>query len=121
MRAEVPNARFWEWVNGGWVKLTIRPDQGLQRYTFQRTDEGWSAEWEAWEHDGAGVHARYMTEGVDCDGRSEYHADSYCPLGQLAAVESYHDWDEVGPRHAVPAWERGVVGQRDYTAEVAGY
>jgi hypothetical protein len=111
-----PTARFWDWQDAGWVKLSIRPGRTLRRCTGGPHEEGYSYTAEAWEHDGDGVHYRRTTWGVDCDGRHESHAEAYCPLADLAAVSSLDGADPYRPD-----WQHGESHQRDHTAEAAGY
>ncbi len=108
------NARFWLWINDGWVKLTLRPGQTLAWASTRSTDEGWASEYECFEHDGAGVLSVCGTDGVDCDGRLETHREFYCPLECLKA----HVADDGT---FIPSWDRKPAYQRDHSAEMAGY
>jgi hypothetical protein len=110
------NARFWEYMNDGWVKLTLRPEQTLRHAQGGRDEEGWRVRAEAWEYDGTSVVGVYSTDGADCDGRFQTE-ESYlawvCELMGRPAEEAI-----PVPR---PVWRRCVVRQRDFTAEAAGY
>jgi hypothetical protein len=112
------NARFWVYVNG-WVRLTLRPGQHLAHVRGGPTDEGWRREVNEWTHDGEGVQWESFTEGRDCDGRHEAWWESYCPLDDLHSRSNESD-DNDAP-WCLPAWGGDRSGQRDYTAEAAGY
>ena len=43
-----PNARFWQWINGGPVKITLRPGQTITHYVGGSTDEGYERTWHKW-------------------------------------------------------------------------
>lgn len=113
------NARFWVYERGGWVKLTLRPGQSLEIYTGGPCDEGSHFESVRWVHEGSRVVCEYQTWGSDCDGRREYHSVRACKLGELKGMD--HTDPESGERLALPTWERAEEGQRDYSAEEAGY
>ena len=118
-------ARFWQWINGGWVKLSIAPGCGLHHATGGRTDEGWSSECSAWWVDAEQpdtVWSSHDSDGVDCDGRLSRSATFCCRVDQLDA----NDLDHLDPAErdgvpGVPAWERAHASQRDYAAEAMGY
>lgn len=121
MLIHVPNARFWIWWNGDWVKITLNPDQELEFYQKWPTDEGWSSEWAKYEYDEQemAIISESGTDGVDCDGRSSTHWKGSCGLLALSALPE--ETDQYGWCPARPAWEAGSRSQRDYTAEAAGY
>lgn len=109
------NARFWVCWRDGWVKLTLRPNQTLELHSGGPTDEGYSCTSEVYTHEGDCVRVEYSTWGRDCDGRHEWNCECVCPLDSLQA-------DVVeGSAIRLPVWERERSGQRDYTAEAAGY
>lgn len=107
------NARFWTYVHGDLVKLTLRPGQTLEHSEGGPTEEGYHWLWIEWtlHHD----HVTRFTreDSRDCDGRvtDEEHAE--CALDQLSA----HEFE--GTRF--PQWERSHERHRDYNAEAAGY
>lgn len=113
------NARFWVWVNGGWVKLTLRPNHDFQWATGGVADEGYSFTAEQWTHVGDGVEWESHTWGRDCDGRHESNCDVFCALDKLASVAITEPREGDPP--ALPNWVRLRSGQRDYTAEACGY
>jgi hypothetical protein len=117
------NARFWIWINGDWVKLTIKPGQRLEHYTSEAHEEGWSSEGNTWTHEGTHVVSTVDTDGSDCDGRMSWGCTVHCGMDYLAA---HREENEV--RNGVsewrpprPEWERGEEFRRDYQAEAAGY
>jgi hypothetical protein len=127
------NARFWMWLNGSPVKLTLKPRQSLCWEHRQSTDEGWSAVACSWFHyvgDGTSdrlpeqsVCRHEYRDGVDCDGRMSSHVETECPLYRLDThitarpYQEYHD----GKLIRYPEWDWLKVSQRDYEAEKAGY
>jgi hypothetical protein len=123
------NARFWVYINGGPVKLTLKPGQALSWSRGGRTEEGWSRESESWEWDGEdwpGVlrHA-WLSEGRDCDGYLSHDGEDICRRAGLRSgdfpcldyCENPAAWDGV----RWPAWEKVRSWQRDEYAELAGY
>jgi hypothetical protein len=114
MRQQPPNARFWEWINGGRVKITLRPQQTLEWQRCEPADEGWHSLRQRWTHDGDGVENEYISESLDCDGRFDSGGESRCPLADLATVEA-------GDGFMVPDWQKADAWQRDHAAEAAGY
>jgi hypothetical protein len=108
------NARFWVWYGGDWVKLTLRPGDRREVTGGVSTDEGYSCMSEVYEHLGDRVRSELSQWGRDCDGRYEYSSDAECPITELRAREG-HDGTPI------PEWRQVFAGQRDYTAEMAGY
>lgn len=116
------NARFWEYVNGDVVKITLKPGQTLHWRQAHQTDEGWSSEEHTWSYvaDPLVPHVlnEYVNDGRDCDGRLTRFTDSECLLDLLqAGNESY----AIDPPVRYPAWQKVGSSQRDYAAEAAGY
>ncbi len=107
------NARFWVYYNGGFVKLTLTPNQSVSLQSGGATDEGFSCSAETWTHCGDYVEWSLAQWGRDCDGRHEWGADYEC---DIMALSSYGD--NVVP---LPDWKKEGSGQRDYTAESMGY
>jgi hypothetical protein len=117
----VPNARFWVWWNGDWVKLTLEPGGVCEFGMSHATDEGWAAEYQKYEYDDEAmvVRSTMVDDGVDCDGRLTREAEYTCSLHLLLSMSS--DMDEYGWRPDRPEWQKGHACQRDYEAEKAGY
>lgn len=114
---KIQNARFWEYINGDWVKLTLRPGQVKNWRCSGATEEGWSAETYQWYYDGpsATIFCKYMSDGVDCDGRlKRFWTGSFDITGRK--------WlDHADPTILSPDWHECSASQRDYVAELMGY
>ena len=127
-----PNARFWNYWNGTFVKLTVRPGVPLTLHRHSQDEEGWSSEAETFRHEGDRVLCLWGTDGRDCDGRLQRSGSSACSLDQLRShpiTESWH-LDELRPWHTDergrwilrPLWcPNSSPCQRDQYAEAAGY
>jgi hypothetical protein len=116
------NARFWVWHLGGWVKLTLRPDQQLETCHGDTHEEGYSCESVRWTHEADHVRQEWSTWGRDCDGRHESNGKSVCPLAQLKARDlEAESEDAANTGIFVPDWKHGEMTHRDHTAEAAGY
>lgn len=120
-------ARFWVWLNDGWVKLTLRhPCQSLSWRKSYKTDEGFSYEAGTWTHDGDQVTHEWANGGRDCDGRVDYSGALFCCLADLDAEPAYQDGTTspyYNGRHIHrPCWnDDGDTRVRDEFAEAAGY
>lgn len=114
MDAANRNARFWAYVNGSNVKLTLSPGRSLAWYQSYPHDEGWSSVYERWTHEGDRITREIATDGRDCDGRFSTFTAGHCPIDKLAEIE------EISGEN-YPAWQRDESSQRDYTAESMGY
>lgn len=122
------NARFWVYINGGPVKLTLKPGQRLEWSEAHTTDEGWSSESHTWEYEDNFVIEHIEHDGCDCDGRLTRVSSWLCNVELLTSGQQpfWTDelsaserelWDEV----VYPLWERVSSSQRDYAAEAMGY
>lgn len=116
MTISTRNARFWAYINGSFVKLTLKPNQELTWGHSEPTEEGFHAEGHEWEYDGCNVYESIYTDGRDCDGR--------------LSSEGHYRWDMISIRPcfdqtrddpSTPVWDRISASQRDYFAEAAGY
>lgn len=110
------NARFWDYVNDSWVKITLRPGQQLHHSYGGPTEEGYRWGTTSWEHEGDRVVEIDDIQSRDCDGRMDTHGEYACPLEELNGRPS-----EFSPVGRVPNWKRVSSRQRDYSAEAAGY
>lgn len=115
------NARFWVFVNGGPVKLTLKPGQSLSRSKWQRHEEGYSTEQETWTHDTDCVRREWSFGGCDCDGSLERYGKDFCWLSDLLVLEPYSADDPNYQGVRWPDWQEEDRGQRDLYAEMAGY
>jgi len=127
-------ARFWEHVNGGWVKLTLRAGDTIAHREGGAHDEGYSVTFTSYEYDGKTVTREAHTDARDCDGRMSYSTVVECRVRKLASRAPYVDRDFVPTLHALhdetycpfpgamlPSWEAVKRSQRDYRAESMGY
>lgn len=132
MKQNPPNARFWAWHRGSWVKITLRPGQSLHCFYSSRDEEGWSSELEEWNHEGDIIVRNWANDGRDCDGRLSHSGRDKCLLVNLRRIQAYHDptagatgrlaWlDERGRRIYRPDWQKVSRMQRDYASEAMGY
>lgn len=132
------NARFWALVNCCPVKITLKPDQKLERYQGGPTEEGYHREWESWEYDGEAVTSTIETDGHDCDGRLSTHSEWSCPVDRMMGGDhpfrpvytrfkrpdgTWFGCDEWQEDTTIrwPDWTEGRRRQRDYSAEAMGY
>jgi hypothetical protein len=112
------NARFWVFINGSHVKLTVKPDVILRWERYERTDEGYSFCGESWalSSDGLVVIRETFSDGRDCDGRLETGHTAIASTDPFTFRHCYQfegmrpDWKDDGP-----GW------QRDEYAEAANY
>ena len=109
------NARFWTFIHGSPVKLTLREGGSVVWELSGRTDEGWRSEWETWRLRDGVVEHEHGADERDCDGRFERTGDASCPIHKL------HDGYVLGDGITFPKWEQGDSSQRDHSAEAAGY
>ena len=114
------NMRFRVFINGGWVKLTLRPGQSLSWGRSGPDEEGYSFESVTWEAIATGVMRSSSSGGRDCDGYTEHSQSSYCPEEAL--------WAEVVPSEAFPEdpvycprWEGKEEEVYDQYAQLDGY
>lgn len=118
------NARFWAYINGGPVKITLRPDQCLSHATFERTEEGWSGESHEWRYEDGVVYVVRLSDGVDCDGRISRMDESACKqCDLLSGHEPYVEEDDSSTWDGVvwPQWEERSSFVHDREAERMGY
>jgi hypothetical protein len=109
-------ARFWTDHRGGIVKIKIADGQTLSHSFGGPTDEGYSWSGVTYSFDGRTVTCEWATDSRDCDGRMQHHGVAHCDVERLS--QGYCDTD-AGV--IFPAWEHDEQGQRDHSAEAAGY
>jgi len=113
------NARFWEWLNGNPVKITLKPGQSLRWGQWRRTEEGYHQESLRWFYPDwlptPCIGLEMATDGRDCDGRLSTYTELTCDLEELMANHNRHSGLDM------PNWHRVSARQRDYQAEAAGY
>ena len=112
---------------GGYRYITLTEDSPrVESSHGGEHEEGWSRTDTIWELDGDVVVCTVYDDGRDCDGRLSTTTVVVCPVSDLAACDVYTDGDAEasasGPLpFRVPAWRERSRGQRDYSAERAGY
>lgn len=111
------DARFWTYLNGGLVKLTLHTGETLRWMQTRATEEGYSTTCETWEFDGRIVYNACDSYDSDCDGPHESHADYLCHVNDLHAGYAIH----AQPGSHYPSWVRTNAYQRDVYAESMGY
>src|SRR5262245_25773554 len=117
------NARFWDWINGDWVKITLKPGQLIRSRSYRRNEEGWDLLEQAWCLCSDGfVRNSWRFQSKDCNGRYDSGGGMQCHVMRLKQKDQY----EIAPCAShrgilTPDW-RGLKGshwQRDHSAEAA--
>lgn len=111
------NARFWEYINGTAVKLTLRPGQVLRWRRYIATEEGYFVETQVWEYLSGFpvIECRSTYGGRDCDGQFNTYDVHRCSIPRLQGGASFAD----SPSIKFPPWITLLT--RDHRAEAAGY
>lgn len=111
------NARFFAYINGAPVKITLRDGEAVEHTEGGPTEEGWSYTNHLWSFVDGVLTCESATRALDCDGRIDHHHVMRCPQSQIRSggIDDRH----VGVVY--PAWHVAKSGQRDYSAEAAGY
>lgn len=125
MKARRHNTRkvkFWEWINGGWVRIKLPENGTLTHDVGGPTDEGYHRESTTWAERSGRVLRTIDSEGRDCDGKHESHTEYECPASMLSHMESTRMTEDELPVF-IPKWGRIAkrCHVRDHTAEAAGY
>jgi len=121
------HARFWAYVNGCAVRLSLADGQTIEHFVGGPTDEGWESEATQWSRDGDTITREWCVDGRDCDGRLTSHGTDHCHIDQLSAgdlpyVGDEPDWIRSHWDGVVwPKWGDSVRSQYDEYAEAAGY
>ena len=81
----IPNQNIWQFINGSWVKIKLRPGVSLYHCTVNSHDEGFERRNETFELTECGtvVENTVWTEGRDCDGRYKSSHFFVCPVERL--------------------------------------
>jgi len=114
------NARFWLDLNGGPVKVTLRPGQYIEYHLSEPDEEGYRFHTERISYEPAnGVSEGYLWRvrtvgGRDCDGLIENTTEMGCPYSQL---HSFKDLQGMG----WPNWKDLSSSVYDEFAQSAGY
>jgi hypothetical protein len=110
------NLRFWHFVHGSPVKLTIKHGQTLNHCQGEPTDEGYSMSAVSFFHQGDKVERHDISRGRDCDGESGAFMVLHCAINKL-----YGRSNEYSPCGHSPAWVIEADEVYDRNAEAAGY
>lgn len=120
-------ARFWDYINGSPVKISLRDGQELNHCVIEYHEEGSESQLISYSRDGNEIYKHVETWGRDCDGGYGHSSALFCFVDNLAArparVEhSYweRDW-VIGDSPAMPDWQCGDSEQYDEYAELSGY
>ena len=114
------NARFWTYLNGGAVKLTLQEDESFTWRSFEYTDEGWNSEQITWTYENGVIRREWESCGRDCDGRLDQYGAQFCLVEHMQAGNTYEQPAPIG-WITYPKWEEVDSWQRDEFAEAAGY
>ena len=108
---------FWTFFGGRWQGIRLADGETVDLFYSEDTDEGWSSVGEEYAYDRANgvVECSIYTDGRDCDGRMATEWHGYALVDELTFMPA----DDHGP--ARPKWNQLRRGQRDYSAEAAGY
>lgn len=119
------NARFWAYINGSFVKITLRPGEQIEHVTGGPTDEGWTRDATSWIYPAGecAVYRYWAIEGADCDGRHGNYGSNRCELADLRAGDApcFDGSETEHPEVVYPAWQRCEASQYDQFAELSGY
>jgi hypothetical protein len=120
----IQTARFWTWLNDGWVKISVPIDKPMTWGKSWNNGEGYSCEHNTWEWDGSHLTENSGYSGTDCDGRHSSQSNRFVEPERIKSVQCFAWWDnEKFPILGMfmPDWTEGKRSQRDYSAEAAGY
>ena len=105
--------RFNQYINGGYVVVSLKDGERFEHTVGGPNDEGYSYETTAWERNGDLVVCEVSESARDCDGRLDRES-SYVWDGLTTIVNSHSGV-------AMPSWTIEESHQRDHEAERAGY
>jgi hypothetical protein len=117
------NARFWEFINDDWVKVTLQPNQILAWENCSKDWEGYNLNHYRWSHEGDKVVCECTNIATDCDGRFDRFSEYECHLSQLQgrSLTSDINRNEFELSLHLPSWVERDYQQRDYAAERMNY
>lgn len=119
-RGRIRVARFWVWVNSGWVKVSLLPGEQRVHHTGGPDEEGWHYASTCWTHLGDRVQREESWCSRDCDGEMRGGSTYFSKLDRLEVEPADRESEERTPR-LLPAWVEEDSYQRDLQAEAAGY
>ena len=124
-REDGVNARFWIFLNRGYVKVTLRPNQTLAWARGGEHEEGYFSEGVEFYLDADGELTREeWSRGQDCDGPHSHGQELATTALDCQRIAATRDApDPECPRWPVtrPKWAERSYEQRDLYAEAAGY
>ena len=118
--SELRVRRFWVWHHDSPVRLCLRLGESITLSEGGRTDEGGYSSSSTYHISCGRVVCETHTDSTDCDGRMSSHNTVDCSVYELESRTGPDD-DALACSVRWPAWERVSSGQRDYSAEAAGY
>jgi hypothetical protein len=114
-------ARFWDWVGGSMVRISLQDGEVRRWSKGGTTDEGWSSEILEWRREGSVVYFESVIDGRDCDGRLCETSKYQCSLDNLATREVKGEGLGLDGDYLLPTWERVGGEVYDEYARMAGY
>ena len=106
--------RFWTFVNGSPVKISVKPNKFCSWYKYERTEEGFSTTSISWEWRENAVEQNTAIRARDCDGPVTFEDRYLLTADRVKAGNLYE-----GIRY--PEWKKMCECQQDLYAERAGY
>jgi len=119
---QIQTVRFWVLWRGGWVRLALRNGQEIHLEFSEPTDEGFFYECDQYCWIDDFIYRQDFVRQRDCDGLYDHYHDSVCHILDVTkgvVIKELFDDPDVPDR--APVWRVTKRGQRDYTAEAAGY
>lgn len=106
--------RFWTFLNGSPVKISVKPNRFFSWHKYERTEEGFSSSSISWEWRENAVEQNTVTRCRDCDGPARFENTYLLTYDRVKAGNFYE-----GIQY--PEWTKILERQEDYFAEMAGY
>jgi hypothetical protein len=104
-------ARFWVWVNSGWVRLALRDGESVCHVEVVPDWDGYKSKAQEWTREGDSVGYYRRIDSRDCDGFFRTECELACDVSDLEALSGIDD----GPR--VPDWKEWSSTSKDSHAE----
>lgn len=106
-------ATFWIDWNFRPMLMTLMPGDRIELSKSRTTEEGWEQETTVFCNNGDTIIKTVDWRGLDCDGRLDRSWQGEIEIRKLPKL--------AGARVVRPEWSNVARGQRDYSAEAAGY
>lgn len=120
-RENTMNARFWDRINGDWVKITLKPGESIEHHTYEKHDEGYEVTHDIYSFDGFVLNHQYGRSGRDCDGKYSSTNEREARLLDMCSIPAVDANGEQVPGVFRCDWKDTSEESRDYTAEAMGY